>query len=83
MSPVCWVPRDAAALSVGAGEVAAALAAAGAQVRRNGSRGLLWAEPLVEVETDQGRVGFAQVTPPEAAQVLAAGSGHPTCIGVV
>jgi formate dehydrogenase iron-sulfur subunit len=83
VSPAYWVPQDAAALSVGADEVAAALAAAGAEVRRNGSRGLLWAEPLVEVETDAGRVGFAQVAPQDVRQVLAADTGHPTCIGVV
>ena len=45
-----WVPIDAAARSVGADEVADAFAAAGATVRRNGSRGLLWLEPLAEVE---------------------------------
>jgi formate dehydrogenase iron-sulfur subunit len=75
-----WVPADAAAVSVGADEVAQALEAAGATVRRNGSRGMLWAEPLVEVETDEGRVGWANVTPEAAAGVLD-GEGH--CLGVV
>ena len=42
MNPTVYVPADAAALSVGADEVAAALTAAGAEVRRTGSRGLLW-----------------------------------------
>ena len=58
-----FVPGDAAAVSVGADEVAAAFEAAGAQVVRNGSRGMLWLEPLVEVETDAGRVGYAQRDP--------------------
>ena len=58
-----FVPADAAAVSVGADEVAAAFEAAGAQVVRNGSRGMLWLEPLVEVETDAGRVGFGNVAP--------------------
>ncbi|HZN76110.1 MAG TPA: NADH-ubiquinone oxidoreductase-F iron-sulfur binding region domain-containing protein, partial [Micromonosporaceae bacterium] len=70
-------------MSVGADEVAAALAAAGAEVRRNGSRGMLWAEPLVEVETDAGRVGFAEVTPADVVDIVAAGAGHQKCIGVV
>ena len=83
MSPIYWVPQDAAALSVGADEVAQALAATGAVVRRNGSRGLLWAEPLVEVETGAGRVGFAQVTPDDVGQIRTAGTEHPSCIGVV
>ena len=66
-----FVPGDAAAVSVGADEVAAAFEAAGAQVVRNGSRGMLWLEPLVEVETDAGRVGYANVTPDDVAAVLA------------
>ena len=61
--PAVFVPGDAAAVSVGADEVAAAFEAAGAHVVRNGSRGMLWLEPLVEVETDAGRVGYANVTP--------------------
>jgi len=60
------VPADAAARSVGADEVASALAAVlesdRGEVVRTGSRGMLWLEPLVEVETDSGRVGFANVT---------------------
>ena len=49
---VVYVPRDAAARAVGADEVAAALAAEpGIRVVRNGSRGMLWLEPLVEVAT--------------------------------
>ena len=66
-----FVPGDAAAVSVGADEVAAAFEAAGVQVVRNGSRGMLWLEPLVEVETDTGRVGFGSVTPEDVAAVLA------------
>jgi formate dehydrogenase iron-sulfur subunit len=58
-----YVPCDSAAVSVGADEVAAALAAVpGVTVRRNGSRGMLWLEPLVEVETSGGRVGYPNVT---------------------
>ena len=33
------------------------------QLVRNGSRGMLWLEPLVEVETEQGRVAYGPVTP--------------------
>ena len=58
-----YVPRDSAARSVGADEVADALTKAaerqGRSIRlvRNGSRGMLWLEPLVEVETTSGRIG--------------------------
>ncbi|HEX3221935.1 MAG TPA: formate dehydrogenase, partial [Nocardioides sp.] len=75
-----FVPGDAAAVSVGADEVAAAFEVAGAQVVRNGSRGLLWLEPLVEVATDAGRVGYANVTSDDVAAVLA---GEAAGIGVV
>ena len=74
------VPGDAAAVSVGADEVAAAFEAAGAEVVRTGSRGMLWLEPLVEVETDAGRVGHANVAPGDVAAVLA---GEAADIGVV
>ncbi len=60
---VWFVPRDAAALSVGANAVAAALEAQGEQVVRTGSRGLLWLEPLVErADSRNGtRVGWGNV----------------------
>ncbi|HRG95671.1 MAG TPA: hypothetical protein PLR99_05425, partial [Polyangiaceae bacterium] len=63
-----YVPRDSAAVSVGAEEVAAAIAARAAAAGvpltlvRNGSRGMFWREPLVEVETPAGRVAYGNVT---------------------
>lgn len=80
MNAVVWVPCDAAAASVGADDVAAALDAAGATVRRNGSRGMLWLEPLVEVETDRGRIGYPNVSPENVAAIMA---GSAEDIGVV
>ncbi len=74
-----FVPRDAAALSVGAERVAQAIAAEAAvrnvdvRLVRNGSRGLLWIEPLVEVETAAGRMGFAPVTPEDVPGLFDAG----------
>ena len=69
MSVKVYVPRDSAALSMGADQVAdAVVQEAGSrgvdvQLVRNGSRGMLWLEPLVEVETDKGRVAYGPVTP--------------------
>ena len=89
MTATVYVPRDSAARSVGADEVVAALAAAGPDVRvvRNGSRGLLWLEPLVEVATAAGRVGYGPVAPGDVAGLLAAGlltgADHPLRLGVV
>ena len=80
-----WVPCDAAAVSVGADDVAAALAQAGVTVRRNGSRGMLWLEPLVEVEQADPdgttrRIGYPNAT---AGQVHAILDGSAESIGVV
>jgi len=71
-----FVPRDSAALAVGADEVAQALqAAAGEAIElvRNGSRGLFWLEPLVEVQTPAGRVAYGPVSPEDVPGLLAAG----------
>jgi formate dehydrogenase iron-sulfur subunit len=88
-----YVPRDSAARSVGADEVAEALQLATVDVDfdidvvRNGSRGMLWLEPLVEVVTPYGRVGYGPVAPADVAGLLAAGmldgADHPLRLGVV
>jgi formate dehydrogenase iron-sulfur subunit len=74
-----YVPRDSAARSIGADGVAAAVVreaeAAGRPVNlvRNGSRGMLWLEPLVEVETAEGRIGYGPVAPSQVPELLEAG----------
>ncbi|MFF5990976.1 formate dehydrogenase beta subunit [Prauserella flavalba] len=86
-----YVPRDSAAVSVGANEVAAAIQReAGAEpvrIVRNGSRGMLWLEPFVEVETDRGRVGYGPVSPEAVPGLVEAGlfegAPHELCQGVV
>lgn len=63
-----FVPLDAAALSMGADEVADAIINEASKrkldvrVVRNGSRGMLYLEPLVEVETPKGRVAYGPVS---------------------
>ncbi len=75
-----WVPRDAAAKGLGAEEVVAAIRAEAAKrgvevtITRNGSRGMVWLEPLVEVETPEGRTAFGPMTPANVAQVFDGGS---------
>lgn len=62
-----YVPRDTAAVAMGAHQVAQQLAAQAkergldVQIVRNGSRGLLWLEPMVEVQTAEGRVAYGPV----------------------
>jgi len=71
-----YVPKDATALSVGADDVALALKAAckdDIQIIRNGTRGMLWLETLVEVETPAGRIGYGPVTAADVPGLLAAG----------
>jgi formate dehydrogenase iron-sulfur subunit len=67
MSMTVYVPCDAGALSLGAEAVAKAIVSEAAKrnadvrVVRNGSRGLYWLEPMVEVETPSGRVAYGPV----------------------
>jgi len=87
-----FVPRDSAALAVGADEVAAALSAGCAgrgrplDLVRNGSRGLFWLEPMVEVATPAGRVAYGPVQPQDVPGLLEAGlldaAPHPLCLGL-
>ena len=74
-----YVPRDALALALDADAVAAAITAGAAacgqpiELVRNGSRGMCWLEPLVEVETAAGRVAYGPVAPRDVPSLLAAG----------
>ena len=82
MTVKIYVPRDSAALAVGAERVVKALQAEiaarhlDATIIRNGSRGLHWLEVLVEVETPRGRIATLAayrhlgVMPPKAAGEL-------------
>ncbi|MAC82157.1 MAG: formate dehydrogenase [Rhodobacteraceae bacterium] len=71
-----WIPMDSAAKALGADEVAAAITAEAAakgidiQLIRNGTRGMIWLEPLVEVEIDGVRHGFGPVEPEDAVEIL-------------
>ena len=86
-----FIPRDAGALAVGAEEVAVAFAAAASsrgmqiEVVRNGSRGLYWLEPMVELVTPQGRVAFGPLTEDDVGSVLdamIADGAHPLRLGL-
>jgi formate dehydrogenase iron-sulfur subunit len=93
MTATVYVPRDASALSLGAGQVAEAISkeasARGVELRlvRNGSRGAFWLEPLVEVVTPKGRVGYGPVTAADVPGLFAAdflnGGQHPLALGPV
>lgn len=72
-----YVPADVAARAAGADAVAAAFASRdGVRVVRNGSRGMLWLEPLVEVATPEGRVAYGNVLASDVDSLMAAGVLH-------
>jgi formate dehydrogenase iron-sulfur subunit len=87
-----FVPRDAAALSMGADSVARAIASEAekrmtpVEIVRTGSRGMLWLEPLVELETPKGRVAYGPVTPADVPGLFKAkllkGGSHKLCHGL-
>ena len=88
-----FVPADVAALALGANEVTDVLTRAAAtrglsiEIVRTGSRGMAWLEPLIEVETANGRVGYGPVSAGDIPGLLDAGlltgGAHPLAIGPV
>lgn len=86
MATRVFIPRETSALSVGADEVAAALESKAAgrgetiEIVRNGSHGVCWLEPLVEVECDGQRIAYGPVAPDDVDALLdaglPAGGGH-------
>ena len=94
MSVRIFVPADSAALALGADDVAAAIVreaqqrGIGIDLVRNGTRGLLYLEPLVEVETPAGRMGFGNVDESDVVALFDAGfyngnSSHRLALGLV
>ena len=92
MSTTIFVPCDSSALSLGAEAVAKAITAEAARrgvalrLIRNGSRGMFWLEPLVEVETAEGRVAYGPVQASDVAALFEArfweGGTHPLRLGL-
>ena len=87
-----FVPCDSAALAAGADQVAAAITLEAARrgievnIVRNGSRGLLWLETLVEVQTPAGRVAYGPVQASDVSGLFDAdwlnGAAHALCHGL-
>lgn len=71
-----YVPLDSAAKALGADDVAATIAEQAAargldvQIIRNGSYGMIWLEPLVEVDLGQGRQAYGPITPADVPALL-------------
>ncbi|MBK1614265.1 formate dehydrogenase [Rubrivivax gelatinosus] len=83
MRPRLYIPEDSCALAVGADDVAEVAAAHGAEVWRTSSRGLFWLEPLIEVDTPEGRFGWGPCTAADLPAVLAGDRSHPKAVGLL
>jgi formate dehydrogenase iron-sulfur subunit len=79
-----YLPLDSAAVALGANEIAEAIKAhSDVDLVRNGSRGMVWLEPLVEVETPAGRMGFGPMEPGDVPGLFGDLSAHPKALGLV
>lgn len=86
-----FIPLDSFAVACGADEIADELRLAAAKagtdvaIVRNGSRGMGWLEPMLEVETPEGRIAYGPIEPGEVGALLAAGllsgGAHPKRLG--
>jgi formate dehydrogenase iron-sulfur subunit len=91
MAPQLFVPRETTAISMGADEVAARILARSKgssedfELVRNGSWGMSWLEPLVEVDLGGQRIAYGPVTPDDVDGLIAAGllegGEHPLRLG--
>ncbi len=89
-----YIPRDSSSLSMGAEKVAVAFQLAlqasdsnDTTIIRNGSRGLYWLEPMVEVDTPEGRVAYGPVKARDVESLIAQGmlegkQDHPLSLGL-
>jgi len=87
-----YVPCDAAAVACGADEIATAIVASAAkrkiavEIVRNGSRGLHWLEPLLEIATANGRIAYGPVELNDVDSIIDAmiadGGEHKLRVGV-
>ena len=88
-----FVPRDTSACALGADEVARLLVKhfeesnESVDVIRNGSRGLYWLEPLIEIESESGRVAYGPIKPSDVEEFIAQScwminTSHPKYLGL-
>ncbi|SFJ70416.1 formate dehydrogenase beta subunit [Celeribacter neptunius] len=71
-----YVPMDSAAKALGADEVAEAIRAEvemrglEAEIVRNGTRGMIWLEPLVEIDMDGERLAYGPISEDDVPALL-------------
>jgi formate dehydrogenase iron-sulfur subunit len=76
MTTKIFIPRESTAISLGAHQVARAFTHylsdhdIDIKIIRNGSRGLFWLEPMIEIETAQGRMAYGPVAPADVTSIM-------------
>ena len=84
-----YLPMDSAAKALGADDLAVLIAAEATKhgteltLIRNGSRGMIWLEPLVEVVVDGVRHGFGPMEPGDVTGLFGDLAAHPKALGPV
>ena len=84
-----YIPLDSVAVALGADALVAAVHSEAArrgvtvQVVRNGSRGMVWLEPLVELVSEAGRLGFGPMTVADIPGLFGDLAAHPKALGLV
>ena len=83
-----YLPLDSVAVALDADDIADAILAHAAKIGvavdlvRNGSRGMVWLEPLAEVETPMGRMAFGPMTIDDVPALFADLAAHPMALGL-
>ena len=84
-----YLPLDSAAVALGANDIAAAIMDHAKSINievtliRNGSRGMVFLEPMAEVETPTGRLGFGPMTLADVPALFNDLTQHPKALGLV
>ncbi len=76
-----WLSQDAAARALGADGVAKAMADLGVTPVRTGSRGMVWLEPMAEIEIDGVRHAFGPLSAADVPALLADPGAHEKALG--
>ena len=83
-----YLPLDSAAVALGADEIAHAIEkhahakVVAVTLVRNGSRGMVWLEPMIEVEGPKGRLAFGPMTLADVPALFGDLSAHPKALGL-
>ena len=83
-----FLPLDSVAVALGADEIADAILlhalkmGVAVELVRNGSHGMVWLEPLAEVETPNGRLAFGPMTLADVPALFADLALHPKALGL-